>query len=327
MNKLTISIFLISNSLTSFGQSFHSAPGTPGTNAIKKDSACFVAWANNIELKRGFLSIADTLFTINNSNKVDFGLPQMALGPAEGDGSSVVSLGDSGIAILTFPFLITDQTGADFAVFENSFSDNYMELAHVEVSSDGVHFFRFPSISVQPTNNQLTNFSYSDCRMVNNLAGKYRAGYGTPFDLADLTDHPFLNKQAITHVKLIDAVGSINSLYGTTDANGTLINDAFPTPFSSGGFDLDAVGVINGTLGIENMEFSFSVFPNPANDFLTITGIEHAFITFYDLTGKLITEFQHENTTTINPTNWHKGLYTIKIQYNQRVFFKKLMIE
>lgn len=327
MNKFTVSIFLILNSLTSFGQSFHSAPGTPGTNAIKKDSACFVAWANNIEIKRGFLTIADTLFTINNSNKVDFGTPNLATGPAEGDGSSVVSLGDGGEAIVSFPIYINDQLGVDFAVFENSFSDNYMELAHVEVSSDGIHFFRFPSVSEQPTSNQLTNFTYSDCRMVNNLAGKYRAGFGTPFDLADLSDNPLLNKQAITHVKLIDAVGSIDSFYGTTDANGTLINDAFPTPFASGGFDLDAVGIINGTLDLSEDLIEFVFFPNPVIEYLTINGEKQAIITIYDMAGKFITEFQHESTTTIHPPNWQSGLYTIRIQSDQRIFFKKILIE
>ncbi len=56
---------------------------------------------------------------------------------------------------------------------------------------------------------------------------------------------------------MTDVVGSISSTYGTLDdqnnaifngAYGTtnqLINDPFPTPFSSSGFDLDAIGVLN----------------------------------------------------------------------------------
>lgn len=325
MNKLFISIFLILNSLSVFSQSFHSAPGTPGTNAIKKDSACFVAWANNIEIKRGFLTIADTLFTINNSNKVDFGTPNLATGPAEGDGASVVSLGDGGTATLTFPLLITDQTGSDFAVFENSFSDNYMELAHVEVSSDGIHFFRFPSVSEQPTNNQLTNFTYSDCRMVNNLAGKYRAGYGTPFDLADLSDNPLLNKQAITHVKLIDAVGSIDSLYGTTDANGTLINDAFPTPFASGGFDLDAVGIIHGTLGFSEDQIDLEFFPNPVLDNMHLILDGTASIEIKDVHNKTIATFNHLNSTIINCSEWQSGCYQLTITKDSQLISRKIV--
>lgn len=325
MNKLFLTILLIYNSLNIFSQSYHSAPGTPGTNALKKDSTCFVAWANNIKVTRGFLTIADTFFSINNSNKVDFGTPQMALGPAEGDGSSVVSLGDAGEAILSFPIYITDQVGVDFAVFENGFSDNYMELAHVEVSSDGVHFYRFPSVSEQPTTSQLTNFTYSDCRMVNNLAGKYRAGYGTPFDLADIPDNPLLNKQAITHVKLIDVVGAIDSLFGTMDANGILINDAFPTPFASGGFDLDAVGIINGTLGFPEDLIDVEFFPNPVMDNLHLILDGTACIEIKDVQNKTIATFNHLNSTTINCSEWQSGCYQLTISNEHQLISRKIV--
>lgn len=325
MNKVLFYIALSFNALICFSQSFHSAPGTNGTNAIFKDSSCFIAWANNVIIQRGFLTLVDTTFTINNSNKVDFGTPQLAIGPAEGDGTSVVSLGDGGIATLTFPFVIRDEIGYDFAVFENSFSDNYMELAHVEVSSDGIHFFRFPSISEQPTTVQLTNFTYSDCRMVNNLAGKYRAGYGTPFDLSELPEHTMLNKQAITHVKLIDVVGSIAVNYGTTDANGTLINDAFPTPFSSGGFDLDAVGIIHGTLGYSEDLITVDFFPNPVNDKLTIILDCPAYIEIKDMQNKTIDTYYHLKSTTINCSEWVQGCYHISISNDSQQIIRKIV--
>jgi hypothetical protein len=50
---------------------------------------------------------------------------------------------------------------------------------------------------------------------------------------------------SVTHVRIVDVVGSISPLFGTRDASGRLINDPFATPFASGGFDLDGVGVIN----------------------------------------------------------------------------------
>lgn len=325
MNKLLVAISLFFSALISFGQSFHSAPWTIGTNAIFKDSSCFVAWANNAVVQRGFLTIADTTFTSNNSNKVDFGTPQFATGPAEGDGTSVVSLGDGGIATLSFPFVIRDDVGYDFAVFENSFSDNYMELAHVEVSSDGIHFFRFPSVSEQPTAIQLTNFTYSDCRMVNNLAGKYRAGFGTPFDLSDLSDNPLLNKQAITHVKLIDVVGSIDVNYGTTDANGSLINDAFPTPFASGGFDLDAVGIIHSTLAYSENLIDVQFFPNPVLDNLNLILDGPASIEVKDLQNKTIATFHHLNSTIINCSEWESGCYQVAITKDSQLIYRKIV--
>ena len=40
-----------------------------------------------------------------------------------------------------------------------------MELAFVEVSSDGVNFFRFDAVSAAPTDVQLTNFSFLRLRL------------------------------------------------------------------------------------------------------------------------------------------------------------------
>ena len=48
---------------------------------------------------------------------------------------------------------------------------------------------------------------------INNLAGKYRALYGTPFDLEELSDYQAINIDSITHIRVIDVVGSIKEKY------------------------------------------------------------------------------------------------------------------
>ncbi|MGZ3882576.1 MAG: T9SS type A sorting domain-containing protein, partial [Bacteroidia bacterium] len=108
---------------------------------------------------------------------------------------------------------------------------------------------------------------------LDNLAGKYRALYGAPFDLQQLSGNPQLNINAITHVKIIDVVGSINPAYARYDKNNAVINDPWPTGFASGGFDLDAVGVIHqAALGVNenHNDRSFAVYPNPFNTLLNI---------------------------------------------------------
>jgi hypothetical protein len=285
MNKLLYFSLLFTG--TAFGQSFAPAPGEPGTTAIPKDSACFVAWANGGTVVRGYIDIQDTTAVYSGSNRATFGQIEYAFGPAQGNVNDIVSLGDSGIVTLTFPQFILDGPGFDFAIFENGFMDHYMELAHVEVSSDGVHFFRFPSTSEIPLDDQLGNGSLSDCGYVNNLAGKYRAGYGTPFDLADVPDDPNLNKGAITHVRLIDAIGAIAGT-GTTDQYGTRINDPYPTAFASGGFDLDAVGIINGTVGLNEMAFDGKVYPNPTSGVVYIALANLSDVALVDITGKVV---------------------------------------
>ncbi|GIV29366.1 MAG: hypothetical protein KatS3mg028_0432 [Bacteroidia bacterium] len=233
--------------------------GSPNTTAIHKDSSIFVGWATGCKVVRGWKDIADTTL-----GKVSYGDSTKALGKA--DGTGVVSLGDGGYAILTFSVPIKDEAGYDFAVFENSFNGTFLELAYVEVSSDGINFFRFPSTCLLQDTAQYDNAANMDCSKINNLAGKYLVNYGTPFDLSELSGISGLDIQHITHIKIIDVVGSINPPYTRYDAYGHKINDPYPTPFASGGFDLDAVGVIHqNAVGVEEISHNnlFKIYPNP----------------------------------------------------------------
>ncbi len=174
------------------------------------------------------------------------GFANLTRGPAVGN--TLVSLGDGGSMTLTFAAPVTNGPGADFAVFENEFLSGggiYAELGHVEVSSNGVDFVRFASVSPTPTTTQVGGFGPIDPTNVNNLVGKHVAGTGTPFDLAELAGNPLVDVTAVTHVRVVDVVGSVDPQFGTRDSLGNLINDPFATPFASGGFDLDAVGVIH----------------------------------------------------------------------------------
>ena len=84
---------------------------------------------------------------------------------------------------------IENGDGFDFVVFENSFSDNFLELAWVEVSSNGIDFIRFENFSLTPS--QVSPFGFIDPTNINGLAGKYKQGFGTPFDLQSLKETGF----------------------------------------------------------------------------------------------------------------------------------------
>jgi len=204
------------------------AAGQPGSTAIDKDDAAIMGWAT------GWLNYLPGVECDET-----WQVPEMALGKAEGTSSAIVCLGRSGEITLTFDGVIQNGVGADFAVFENSFADTYLEFAYVEVSSNGTDFFRFPGDSL--TASPVGAFGSTNPTDVHNLAGKYRQGYGTPFDLADLPDDPLLDKGAVRYVRLIDIVGDGNDL----DAGGDPIYDPFPTS-GSAGLDLDAVAVLHG---------------------------------------------------------------------------------
>jgi len=302
--SLLLLILAVSSSVASAGP--YAPPAEePNSTAIYMDDPNFVAWATEITIQRGYVNISKP-----DLGYVSYGNDSDALGKAEGNTYSVVSLGDGGVATLTFDHAITNGPGYDFAVFENAFNDTFLELAFVEVSSDGNNFFRFNSISLTPTNTQVGSFGVLDTTNLHNFAGKYCAGYGTPFDLQELKDvNSLLDVNSITHVRIIDVVGYVQPAdfsgdgiinftdysifaaaylsepsdenwnqdcdiaqpvdniidmldfawfvdewlsennYASYDSQGHQINDPWPTDFFwtgfTGGFDLDAVGVIH----------------------------------------------------------------------------------
>lgn len=318
---LLLTLFTLSNL---FAQGpYAPAVGNLGCAAIHKDSAVFEAWATNCNLQRGWQNIADT-----SLGKPTIGDSLSATGFPMANG--LISLGDGGIATLAFNGYIYDDTGADFAVFENSFDGMFLELAFVEVSSDGINFFRFDAVSLTPNTIQLDNNAQMDATYIHNLGGKYRAGYGTPFDLAELDGMSGLDVSKITHVRIIDAVGSINPLFGTYDSQNNIINDPYPTPFASGGFDLDAVGVIHfSTTSIEEqLESQFNIYPNPFNEVLTIQNNDNSIITYSlsDVYGKLLaSETTQTSNFQLQTSNFSKGIYFLTITKDNKRFTKKLI--
>lgn len=215
-------------------------------NGVPSNDPRIVGWADSVvDFSRGPRTILNP-----GAGLASFGVAANATGPSDAvaDFNQVVSLGDGGSITLSFAEPIQDLDGPDFAVFENTFEfggEAFAELAFVEVSSDGVNFFRFDAISLTQTTTQLGAFGGLDATDINNLAGKHIAGIGTPFDLAELAGVSLqLDVDAVTQVRLIDVVGSIAPGIGSIDSQVNLINDPFPTDFASSGFDLDAVAVL-----------------------------------------------------------------------------------
>lgn len=297
--------------------------GSLGTTAIHQDSAVFVSWANSCTIELGPMDATGSV-----SGTPSVGTEESVIGKA--DGLGVVSLGDGGSAIVQFDPPIINGVGPDFAVFENSFSDDFLELAFVEVSSDGVNFVRFPSVSLTDTTQQIDTYGTLDATKINNLAGKYRAAYGTPFDLEELKDSAGLNVNSITHVKIIDVVGSVNSVYASHDKNGRAINDPWPTPFESSGFDLDAVGGINvQPFSVEKQLYDnkILVYPNPCRGEIKLLGelekVNSAEL--MNLSGSTIKRFDEIGGWRVDDVQ--NGIYVLKLQFKVGVVYKKVVIK
>jgi hypothetical protein len=325
IHRFKICLFILSllvfNS-TLLSQTFAPAAEIIGSTAVKKDSSIIVAWATGITIERGYLNITNP-----SAGKASYGLASAGIGVAEGNSNDVVSLGDSGVAILTFERGIQNETGPDFAVFENGFANNYLELAFVEVSSDGVNYFRFPSLSEAPVLVQVGPFEYSDCRYFNNLAGKYRQGYGTPFDLDELAGISGLDISKITHVKLVDVIGTIDPNNGSQDSQGHVINDLFPTEFPSGGFDLDGVAVIHeAPLSIDELNLAVSIYPNPTSDFITIKAPNESALKVFDLAGKILLNENILNSKTIDLSQFASSVLFVEISNSAGIKVERILL-
>jgi hypothetical protein len=305
---------------------FAPAQDKPGTTAMHADSSAFVGWATGVEVVHGPMNIANPGLGVTGANYPD----ENALGYPEGT-FGVVCLGDGGMATLTFASPICNDNGPDFAVFENGFAnavdpDSWaLELAFVEVSSDGEHFFRFPAYSNTQTTTQLGNGGTIDPSQIHNLASKYGAMYGTPFDLDEVEDNPLLDKNRITHVRVVDVVGCIDSLYASYDCQGHVINDPWPTPFASSGFDLDAVGVIHDLAHFdtpENVEEIVSVYPNPVKGVLTVKAKDLHSVEVYNIVGQQV---MVSSESVLDLGSLTEGIYFVRIVCEDGMFTKRIV--
>jgi hypothetical protein len=263
--------------------------GNVGSTAIHKDSSIISTFNNyyfqngNNKLIRGWQNIADTSFGKASVGSIDsIGIPPFLL-----------SLGDGGSATFELVFSVIDGPGPDFVVFENGFSFSkdsfFLELAFVEVSYDGKKYVRFPSFSQTDTVTQVGAFGSLKAHQIHNLAGKYTAPYGVPFDLSEIRDS-LDGHSTVNFIRIVDVVGSTDPKYGSRDSRGQTINDPWPTPFPSSGFDLSGIGFVNLVLmGLESSEkLLVQTYPNPIqlNEKLTIQCQENiAKVAIIDING------------------------------------------
>lgn len=247
---------------------FSPPAGLPGSTAVKMDSSIIAGWADSCVIVRGPLHIMRP-----DSGLVSHGEAADALGLAD---NVVVSLGDGGSATYYFTEPLSNRPGPDIAIFENSFSDYFLELAFVEISSDLENFYRFPAVSNTSPAVQVASFGMLEPEQLNNLAGKYRGGFGTPFDFEELQIVQGLDIQQIRAVRVVDVIGTIDPDFAAFDSNGQIVNDPWPTDFESGGFDLDALAVLDATLEIaEWQSFDGQVYPQPASEQVFVRLVSH----------------------------------------------------
>jgi prepilin-type processing-associated H-X9-DG protein/prepilin-type N-terminal cleavage/methylation domain-containing protein len=220
----------------------------------------------------GGQAMADQFFasqvisTVVGADQGAFGDPTQALGGPTGLGDEegsldVYRLGIGGSITLGFgQGIIADAPGPDFIVFANPFyvsgqtSEDYAELSYVSVSSDGVHFASFPTLSFTPGPvglfGNINPANVSGFAGVNPVYANVQTNTINPFDptaaggdafsLSTLNASPMVteglvNLNQIRYVQITDVVSGTSA-----DSQGNVIYD----PGISA--TVDAVGVISG---------------------------------------------------------------------------------
>ena len=160
---------------------------------------------------------------------------------------------------------------------------------------------------------------------LHNFASTYGAFYGTPFDLDEVEDNELLDKNRVTHVRIVDVVGNIDPEYATTDSEGHIVNDPWPTAFASSGFDLDAVGVIHDIAHNdvpENAEESIAVYPNPVRDRLMVKAEDLQSVEIYNLVGQQV---MFSTSDIIDMGALNQGIYFVRINADGKTVTKRVV--
>lgn len=223
--KCFLSFFFVPASLLAQLGPFPPSAGEPGSTAVSNGDESILRWADAVELYVEGETAADP-----------FRDPTAALGPAEGmPADGIVTLGQGGELIVSFLTPLQNGEGFELAVYENAFSASFLELAFVEVSSDGVNFVRFPNQSLTTSLDVASGLSATN---IDGLAGKYAVGFGTPFDLQDLPESPLLDLENVRFVRLVDVESGT-----VVDSSDRLIFDSF-FPGNNLGFECDGVAAL-----------------------------------------------------------------------------------
>jgi hypothetical protein len=210
-------------------------------------------------------------------------VPTNALGGPRGGGMTsgsldVCSLGFGGALTLSFDVTLADGPGADLTVFENPITfagQVFSEAAFVEVSTDGVHFARFPNRYAGPptglsgftapwgTYSGLTGCIPVRADVVGNSIDPLDpvVSGGEAFDLAALAPDPLVasgavDLAAIHFVRLVDVQNGVG-----LDSFGNVIWD---NAGAAGSADIDAVAVLNTAASITSSQPRVQVFIDAA---------------------------------------------------------------
>ena len=274
-----------------------------GWSQVGFTDPAIVSWGDSVQIMRGYQDIADSSLGL-----AGYGVVSDALGEADGN---VVSLGDGGAATYFFASGIPNGDGPDVAILKMlwiwgvvSYSLNWLLSKYLWMN----WYHRFPCQSLTQTNGQVNGFGGLMAYDVQGFAGIHQAQIGTLFDLEEIDAlNPF---DTVYYVRCIDVIGIVDPLLESYDSQGNLINDPYPTPYASSGFDIDAVAYVKDYSAPTSIE---TIANLPISAMLLNTGQS---LTHYINDKLWVIDTQGMRTPITSMTKVAKGYQWI-VEYNQ----------
>ena len=155
------------------------AGGQPGSTAIPAADPSIVEWATGYTIDRGLVEIDNP-----SLGYATYGGPRCEHRPHRRAAATAINLlrhrpGPGRNDHAHFRQGDHQRPGTGLRRFRQRFlvrQPEWAKLAFVEVSSDGVNFFRFPSVSLTQTTTQVGSYGQLDPTNLYDLAGKDPAG-------------------------------------------------------------------------------------------------------------------------------------------------------
>ena len=135
----------------------------------------------------------------------------------------------------------------------------------------------------------------------------------------------------------VSATGNWFELSGTQTPNQTFwsveyipgIKTARFGTYGRGIWDFEVKEIISASNDITQLDRSFTVFPNPASDFITIKtkdDYKFRFVTIYDSAGKIVLKSSYVLSSPMNISTLAKGWYIVEVSNGTSVSRQKLVV-
>jgi len=126
--------------------------------------------------------------------------------------------------------------------------------------------------------------------------------------------------------KTIITIDPADNFPGQTDITVTISGNSIENEYDITLPETSAVFTTKSTVGVKDMSDRISIFPNPVNNYIEISGAENSSFILTDISGKqILSQNINSENEQINIQNLNSGIYFVKIITGNNIFTKKII--